>query len=113
MPRSRVTLVTGLPSFRAARLAAHLLEQNEDEVWSVVAPARYKLAERFRDERSPAERGRLRLFSGDPAAIDMGLAGAEYTELVRSVECVQHLEQAASESRELCEAINIGAMREV
>jgi thioester reductase-like protein len=112
MVAARVTLVTGFPSFRAAYLVRHLLEQSSDWVWAVVPPSRATFAERFVGALDPAERERVRLFFGEPSAIDMGLSGAEYGELSRAVSCIQHVEQTASDSRETCELVNIGGMRE-
>jgi len=112
MVAARVTLVTGFPNYRAAHLVRHLLG-GAGAVWAVVPPSRATAAERFLERLSAEERARVRLFVGDPSAIDMGLSGAEYRELAASVECIQHLEQAPSENRESCEVINIGGMREV
>lgn len=113
MVAARVTLVTGFPNYRAAHLVGHLLGGGADVVCAVVPPSRATAAERFIERLAAHERERIRLFVGDPSAIDMGLSGVEYRELATTVECIQHLEQAPSESRESCELVNIGAMREV
>lgn len=113
MPTSRVTLVTGFPSFRASHLVRHLLAADGGAVWCVVPAQQHADAERFGAALTAEQRARLRLFSGEPWAIDFGLSGAEYRELAAHVSCIQHLAQATSEERDLCETVNIGGMREV
>lgn len=115
MPASRVTLVTGFPNFRATHFVGHLLANQSDDVWAVVSAADATDAERYRAGLPPDQSARLRFFSGDAAAIDMGLSGKEYRELCSAVGCIQHLAQigAGAGGRKSCEAVNIGGMREV
>ncbi len=112
MADDRVTLVTGFPNFRASQLIRHLLAQGEGEVWVVVKAADEPHAERLDAEEGSA---RFRWLSGDPSAIDMGLAGPEYRELCRRVTHIQHLGQEVGTSygKELYEALNVEGMREV
>ncbi len=62
-----------------------------------------------------ALRERIVLIEGDAAAMDLGLSGAEYRTLGSEVDRVHHLAQVTFEGvrREITEATNIGAMREV
>lgn len=114
MSSDRVTLVTGFPNCAASYLAAHLLEQTRDRVWTVVAPNQLARAEQLRRLWPPALAARFRIFEGDPTAIDMGLSGAEYRELCASVRCIQHLARTIDgEAAGDCDALNVGAMREV
>jgi thioester reductase-like protein len=113
----RVTLVTGFPNFRAMHVVAQILGSTSDGVWAVVAPKDVAAAEAWRTELPLEQRTRLRLLTGEPWAIDMGLSGSEYRELTLAVDCIQHLAQtsgavAEQRGREPCEVVNIGGMRE-
>jgi nucleoside-diphosphate-sugar epimerase len=117
MVAARVTLVTGFPNFRARHVVAQILGSSLDGVWAVVAPKDIAFAEEWRAELPLRQRTRLRLLTGEPWAIDMGLSGSEYRELIQAVDCIQHLAQTsgtAAERRggEPCEVVNIGGMRE-
>jgi thioester reductase-like protein len=114
MLERQVTFVTGFPNFRATHLVSHVLGQGQGDVWVVVKPADLAVAERFAAALPAASAARFRWFSGDPSAIDMGLAGQEYRELCRRVTCIQHLSQAPGPSfgKEPYEEINVGGMRE-
>jgi thioester reductase-like protein len=115
MPDAQVTLVTGFPNFRATHLISHLLSHGDGEVWLVVQERDTPLAERYRDGLPAAFASRFRFFSGDPGAIDLGLAGAEYRELCDAVTCIQHLGQVTGPTfgKEPYEHLNVGGMREV
>ena len=114
MPGSRVTLVTGFPNFRASQLVSHLLASEPGGVWTVVGAKDAPAAERFLAALPAEQAPRFRFFTGDPAAIDMGLSGAEYGELRRSVTCIQRLAQMTGPTfgKESFEEINVGGMRE-
>ncbi|HTV18407.1 MAG TPA: SDR family oxidoreductase [Polyangiaceae bacterium] len=114
MSDAPVTLVTGFPNFRASQLVSHLLSNGEGEVWSVVSERDEALAVRFRAALPDATAARFRHFVGDPAAMDMGLGGAEYRELARAVTCIQHVAQQTGPTfgKESFEELNVGSMRE-
>jgi thioester reductase-like protein len=114
MPDARVTLVTGFPNFRASQLVRHLLANDEDEVWTVVYARDAPLVESFRAALPRPLAARFCHYVGDPTAIDMGLSGAEYRELSRTVTCIQHLAQQTGPTfgKESFEELNVGAMRE-
>ncbi len=107
-------LVTGFPGFHARKLALHLL--------AVEPEAKLVLLRRASDsERSaehlarlqPAERERVRELTGDPAALDFGLSGAEYLELAASVQRVYHFASVLqAKRRSEAAAYNIACARE-
>jgi thioester reductase-like protein len=115
MPAARVTLVTGFPNHRATSLVSHLLAHCSDHVWAVITPERSAHAERYREQLPSAQRERLRLFTGEPSSIDMGLSGPEYRDLTDAVGCIQHLAPTTepTEGGEPCELVNVGGTREV
>jgi thioester reductase-like protein len=115
MSDAQVTLVTGFPNFRATHLISYLLSHGSGEVWLVVLERDVPLVERYRDGLPPALASRFRYFSGDPGALDMGLAGAEYRELSDAVTSIQHLAQVTGPTfgKESYEHVNVGGTREV
>jgi thioester reductase-like protein len=111
-----VVLVTGFPTFRARKMVEELLVASEKSLIYVIVQT--KLAEQakaFLEQRTPAERKRVVVYEGDPAAIDFGLSGAEYRELSARVHRVHHMAQVTypSASRKDAEYVNVGSMREV
>jgi thioester reductase-like protein len=114
MSDTPVTLVTGFPNFRASQLVSHLLATRQGGVWTVVTAKDAPAAKRFQAALPAASASRFRFFTGDPTAIDMGLSGAEYGELRRSLTCIQHLAQMTGPTfgKESFEEINVGGMRE-
>jgi thioester reductase-like protein len=117
MAAARVTLVTGFPNFRATHVVAQILGSSSDGVWAVVAPKDVVAAEEWRADLPLSQQRRLRLLTGEPWAIDMGLSGPEYRELTLAIDCIQHLAQtsgavAEQRGREPCELVNVGGMRE-
>jgi thioester reductase-like protein len=114
MPDAQVTLVTGFPNHRASHLVSHLLSSGDGGVWLVVHERDVASVERYRDALPGELAARLRYFCGDPAAIDMGLSGAEYRELCGAVTCIQHLAQVPGPTfgKEAYEQVNVGGMRE-
>lgn len=110
-----VLLVTGFPGFRAHALVRVLAEREPNaELWLVVPPAALESAERALP-MLPVGRDRLRVISGEPCAIDLGLSGQTYAELCRRVDRWLSLYQTAetSASRELCFRANLGSAREI
>lgn len=112
---SETLLVTGFPGFHARKLAFYLL--------AVEPNVRLVLLRRESDsERSaeclarlePAERARVRELTGDPAALDFGLSGAEYLELAASVQRVYHFASVLEAKRRTeAAAHNVACAREV
>ncbi len=89
--RHRDILITGFPSFVARKLVATIIE-NEPEATLrlVVRPDYIDEADRqLRDMEAP--RDRIHLLSGDVVALDLGLSGREYLELVARVTDIYHI----------------------
>lgn len=109
-----MTLVTGFPHARARLLLGHLLAGGAGEVWLVVLPRDAAHAERYAQTLPAALAPRLRWFVGEPWAIDMGLSGPEYRELLASVTCIQHagLVTGPSFGKEAYDDVQVGGMRE-
>jgi thioester reductase-like protein len=112
---SETLLVTGFPGFHARKLALHLLAVEPDV--KIVLLRRASDSERGAECLSrlePAERARVRELTGDPAALDFGLGGAEYLELAASVQRVYHF-ASVLEAKRRTEAVthNIACAREV
>lgn len=108
-------LVTGFPGFYARKLALHLLAV-EPEV-ELVLLRRASDSERsaeFLARLDPAERARVRELTGDPAALDFGLSGAQYLELAASVQRVFHFASVLEAKRRTeAAAHNIACGREL
>lgn len=93
-PAPRVALVTGFPSPVARHLALGLaIAAPISEVRLLVAPSQRTLAEQWLAGSEPEASARLRLLVGDPAALHLGLASAEYEALRREL---THLHLLAS-----------------
>ncbi len=85
-PAPRVALVTGFPSPVARHLALGLATAAPiSEVRLLVAPSQRTLAEQWLAGSEPEASARLRLLVGDPAALHLGLASAEYEALRREL----------------------------
>jgi hypothetical protein len=77
-----VVLVTGFPSFTAARLIQKIVAH--DARAKVILLARDKFAgaaEQFLETMPMAQRARVRTVVGDVCDMDIGLSGAEYSAL--------------------------------
>ena len=112
---SETLLITGFPGFHARKLALHLLAV-EPEV-SLVLLRRASDSERSAEclaRLAPAERARVRELTGDPAALDFGLSGAEYLELAATVQRVYHFASVLEAKRRTeAAAHNVACAREV
>jgi hypothetical protein len=110
-----LVLLTGFPAGRARALLDLLLEREpEIELWLVV-PA-HELEQATRQLPAAAEQpARVRLISGEPCAIDLGLPRTTYAELAARVDRWFSLYQTTDTraNRELCFRVNLGAAREI
>jgi thioester reductase-like protein len=88
---SELVLVTGYPSLQARKLVEHLLHaEPETRVAVLTAPAlRETAAEHI--EKLGDDAARTEIFEGEPAALDMGLSGAEFRSLTRQVTRLHHV----------------------
>ncbi len=111
-----VTLVTGFPNFRARKMVEYIASvESRTLLYLVVRQQMEKEANAALARLPQALRERIVIIEGDAAAMDLGLSGAEYRTLGAEVDRVHHLAQVTFEGvrREITEATNIGAMREV
>ncbi|MEI9951075.1 MAG: SDR family oxidoreductase [Pseudomonadota bacterium] len=112
---SETLLLTGFPGFHARKLALYLLAVEPDV--KLVLLRRASDSERSAEclaRLEPGERARVRELTGDPAALDFGLAGAEYLELAASVQRVYHFASVLEAKRRTeAAAHNIACAREV
>lgn len=106
------TLVLGLPNLRARHLVERLLGVGTSRLVAVVRERDGGEVEAWRTTLAAAER--LELLTGDPSSIDLGLSGTEYRRLCEHVGHIHHLAQVTDlgATRQQCEAINVGGMRE-
>jgi Male sterility protein len=110
-----VLLLTGFPGYRARALLELLAEREPNaEAWLVVPPAALPRAEGLVSS-SGLPRERVRLISGEPCAIDLGLSRQTYGELTSRVDRFFALYQTTDSRarRELCFRVNVGSAREV
>ena len=108
-------LVTGFPGFHARKLALHLLAASPEVVLVLLCRAsdRERSAE-YLARLEPSQRMRVRELTGDPAALDFGMSGAEYLELAGTIQRVYHF-ASVLEAKRRTEAVahNIACAREV
>ena len=108
-------LVTGFPGFHARKLVLHLLEVEPDAEIVLLCRAieRERSAEHLA-RLEPAQRARVRELTGDPAALDFGVSGAEYLALAESVQRVYHFASMLEAKRRAeAAAHNIACAREI
>ena len=87
----RDILITGFPSFVARKLVATILEDEpESTLRLLVRPDFIDEADRQLDKLD-APRDRIQLLSGDVVALDLGLSGREYLELIARVTDIYHI----------------------
>ncbi len=111
------TIVTGFPtSFLATRVVRHLLETSDQVVWCVVQKNHLDRAVALRDGWLPEkQRRRLRLVTGDTAALDLGLSGSEFMMLAREARTIHHCAAVTylGTRRPEAERCNVRGAREV
>ncbi len=109
-------LVTGFPtSFLALRVVRKLLRDSTDtQLRLVVQSKSLERAKLMLADMEGATPGRVRVYEGDAAGIDMGLSGAEWTELSREVTVIHHCMAVTylGAEREFATAANVGGIRE-
>lgn len=87
----RDILITGYPSFVARKLVEIILAEEPDATLRLlVRPDSLDEADR-QIKDLPAARGRIHLLSGDVVALDLGLSGREYLELIAHVTDIYHI----------------------
>ncbi len=87
----RDILITGFPSFTARKLVETILTHEDDATLRLlVRPDFIDDADR-KLHQMEAPRDRIQLLSGDVVALDLGLSGREYLELIANVTDIYHI----------------------
>ncbi len=88
----RDILLTGFPSFVARRLLDVILrEEPQSFVRLLVRPDYVDEAERRIEEYTKKQQDRVQILAGDVVAMDLGLSGTEYLEVIANVTDVYHV----------------------
>lgn len=89
--KPRDILLTGFPSFVARRFLETIFRREPEAfVRLLVRPDYVDTADRYVDELE-LDRDRVAILSGDVVAMDLGLSGTEYLELVSNVTDIYHV----------------------
>ena len=89
--QNRDILITGFPSFVARKLVSTIVEDEPDATLRlIVRPDFIDEADR-QLQTMDAPRDRIQLLSGDVVALDLGLSGREYLELIANVTDIYHI----------------------
>lgn len=119
MARARydeVTLLTGMPSFRASRMLARVLSSEPRTlVYALVRADELRAAEQAIEALPKRARDRVVFLEGDPVAMDLGLSGAELRRLAGEVDRIHHVAQAGYHSGDRVEAerLNVRGTHEI
>lgn len=90
-PPRRDILLTGFPSFVAKKMLETIVEREPDAlIRLIVRPDYVDAADRTLTELK-IDRSQVILLSGDVAAIDLGLSGREYLEVIANVTDIYHI----------------------
>jgi nucleoside-diphosphate-sugar epimerase len=109
-----VLLITGFPGLRARALVRQALSADPElHPLLLVHPQSVERATAALSSLPGGERARI--ISGDPAAIDFGLARTEYAKLAEAVRVVHHAYQVIDLAApgDIAEAVNVGGAREM
>ncbi len=91
-PRSnRDILITGFPSFVARKLVSTIIEDEPDATLRLLVRPDYVDEADRQLQKMDAPRERIHLLSGDVVALDLGLSGREYLELIARVTDIYHI----------------------
>jgi thioester reductase-like protein len=115
MASDDVVLLTGLPSQLARAVASEIVRS--DPRARIEAVVRSKFVEDARatlDDLPAEQRRRVHVVEGDAAAIDLGLAGAEFKSLAREATRIHHCAQVTylGVDRKTAEHVNVGGAQE-
>ncbi len=87
----RDILLTGFPTFLARKLLETILEREpEAYIRLLVMPDLIERARRKLEQMGAADEDRIEVFEGDVVAIDLGLSGTEYLDLIANVTDIYH-----------------------
>ena len=110
------TLVTGLPSYTAARMIEKLLASDERErVFALVRHEDDGAASELVAELPAEQQRRLSVLIGDVTAMDLGLSGSEYRALTSDLAVIHHMAARyhIGASKEQILQYNVGGTRGV
>lgn len=116
MMGGRTALVIGYPALRGRYVLEAVARQEPDvTVIALVHPERLEEASEQLARLEPSIAARVSLRAGDPVAMDFGLSGAEYLELVERIDVVHAAYSIVDPgaSADVCERVNVGAAREI
>ena len=108
------TLVTGFPSFTAARMIRKLLATRENErVFMLVRHQDTADINDFVAALPESWQRRLNALIGDVTSMDLGLSGKEYRTLVEEVTCIHHMAARyhLGATRQAVDQLNVGGTR--
>jgi len=111
-------LLTGFPSFRARRMCEEIVTADGGPravVHAVVHPKLRADAQDALDALPLDARRRVELLEGDAAAMDLGLSGAEFRSLARTIDRIHHCVQVSyvGAERSAAEHVNVGSAYEI
>ena len=113
--RTRDILLTGFPSFVSRRLLQTILEREAaSRVRLLVRPDYVDEADRRLDEMG-ADRNRVSLVAGDVVAMDLGLSGTEYLDLIEHCTDIYHVASIwfLGVDRETIHQVNVQGARNI
>jgi thioester reductase-like protein len=85
-------LITGFPSFTAARMARKVLESDpRAKVYLLSRDKFTPQAEELLASFSAAQRNRAQVITGDVCDMDLGLSGAEYRSIAGTITTIHHM----------------------
>ncbi|PIE05565.1 MAG: oxidoreductase [Sorangium cellulosum] len=108
-------VLTGFPSFVSRRMAEQILRcEKNTRLYCVVKNKLTLAAEKFALTLPVSQRERLVMLSGDAAALDMGLSGAEFREISASIDRIFHFAQVShiDADPKLARLVNVQGARE-
>lgn len=112
----RDILLTGFPSFVARKLLDVILDREDgSRVRLLVRPDHVDAAERRLSQLDDEDRERVQILAGDVVAMDLGLSGTEYLEIVANVTDVYHVASIwwLGVDRETSHLVNVVGTRNV
>jgi len=119
MPRpgyDNIVLVTGLPAIYPRRMLEHILTAEPRALVYAPVPAPYhQRVQNDLEPLPPDHKKRIILMEGDPAAMDLGLSGAEFRQLTREIDRIHHVAHInhSAARREVAHRCNVVSAAEI
>jgi thioester reductase-like protein len=111
-----VVLLTGLPSFAGRTMCEEIVRGSKKTLVHALVRAKFEAETREWLDALPLEqRARVRLIEGDPAAMDLGLSGAELKEIASEIDRIHHCASVTylGVDRAAAEQVNLAGAREI